>query len=72
VARRGGFDVEISAEVGPDFYIGSQSNFGPDANPCFYYTAADTDRPGLARDPSRASRTSRSKRVPIPARPGAR
>lgn len=41
-----GFDFEITAEVGPNFYVGSQANFGPGYCFCYYYAAADTDGPG--------------------------
>jgi hypothetical protein len=41
----GAFDFPIYAETGTAFYVGSQANFGPDPNPCWYYSAADCDGP---------------------------
>jgi len=42
----GGFDFAISADVGPNFYVGSRANFGPEPGPCDYFTAADCGGPG--------------------------
>ena len=41
----GAFDVDISAAVGPNFYVGSQADFGA-FGPCDYFVAADVDGPG--------------------------
>ena len=40
----GAYDFDIQVAVGPNFYVGPQSNF--EAGMCDYFIAADTDGPG--------------------------
>jgi hypothetical protein len=42
----GGFDFPITAETGPVFYVGSQADFGPGTEYCYYFNGADCNGSG--------------------------